>query len=167
MNKDDIQLLYRYNRWANATILTAVAPLSAEDFSRKLGGSFPSMRETLVHIMGAEWIWLRRWKGVSPPALLNAAEFPDLNSIKRRWPEIETEQMDFVAAITDASLQQSLKYVNLKGQPFEYPLGRAMQHLVNHGSYHRGQVTNFLRQLGAQPVATDLLVYFDVEGKLA
>ena len=167
MNRDDIQLLYRYNRWANATILKAVAPLSAEDFSRKLGGSFPSVRETVVHIMGAEWIWLRRWKAVSPPALLSAAEFPDLNSIKRKWPEIETEQMDFVAGITDTALHQPLKYVNLKGQPFEYPLGCVMQHLVNHGSYHRGQVTNFLRQLGAQPVATDLLVYFDVEGKIA
>ena len=117
--------------------------------------------------MGAEWIWLRRWKGVSPPALLSAAEFPNLNSIKHRWPEIEAEQMEFVAGITDALLQQPLKYVNLKGQVFEYPLGREMQHLVNHGSYHRGQVTNFLRQLGAQPVATDLLVYFDVDGKLA
>jgi len=167
MNKDDIQLLYRYNGWANATILNAVAPLSMDDFSRKLGGSFPSVRETLVHIMGAEWIWLRRWKGVSPPALLSAAEFPNLNSIKHRWPEIEAEQMEFVAGITDALLQQPLKYVNLKGQVFEYPLGREMQHLVNHGSYHRGQVTNFLRQLGAQPVATDLLVYFDVDGKLA
>ena len=93
MNKDDVQLLYRYNRWANATILNAVAPLSKDDFSRKLGGSFPSVRETLVHIMGAEWIWLRRWKGVSPPALLSAAEFPDLLSIKHRWPEIEAEQM--------------------------------------------------------------------------
>lgn len=165
MNKDDIQLLYRYNRWANATILKAVTPLSAEDLSRKLGGSFPSVRETLVHIMGAEWIWLTRWKDVSPPALLSAADFPDLNSIKSRWPEIETEQMNFVAAVTDASLQQPLKYVNLKGLPYEYPLGRVMQHVVNHGSYHRGQVTNFLRQLGAEPVATDLLVYFDVESK--
>jgi len=167
MNKDDVQLLYRYNRWANATILNAVAPLSKDDFSRKLGGSFPSVRETLVHIMGAEWIWLRRWKGVSPPALLSAAEFPDLSSIKHRWHEIEAEQMEFVAGMTDALLQQPLKYVNLKGQVFEYPLGREMQHLVNHGSYHRGQVTNFLRQLGAQPVATDLLVYFDVDGKPA
>ena len=167
MNKDDIQLLYRYNRWADATILNAVAPLSKDDFSRKLGGSFPSVRETLVHIMGAEWIWLRRWKGVSPPALLSAAEFPDLISIKHRWPEIEAEQMEFVAGMTDALLQQPLKYVNLKGQLFEYPLVRVMQHLVNHGSYHRGQVTNFLRQLGAQPIATDLLVYFDVDGKLA
>jgi uncharacterized damage-inducible protein DinB len=166
VTKEDIQLLYRYNRWANATVFKAVTPLSAEELSRKLGGSFPSIRETLVHIMGAEWIWLRRWKGVSPPALLNAAEFPDLGSIKARWPEIENEQMDFVAQITDASIRDPLKYVNLKGQSYQYPLGRTMQHLVNHGTYHRGQVTNFLRQLGAQPVATDLLVYFDVEGKI-
>src|SRR5439155_24582247 len=100
MNKDDIQLLYRYNRWANATILKAVAPLSAEDFSRKLGGSFPSVRETVVHIMGAEWIWLRRWKAVSPPALLSAAEFPDLISIKLKWSDIDTVQMVFVVGIT-------------------------------------------------------------------
>jgi uncharacterized damage-inducible protein DinB len=166
MNRDDIQLLYRYNRWANATVLKSVAPLSAEQLSRKLGGSFPSIRETLVHIMGAEWIWLRRWKGTSPTALLNAAEFPDLDSIKARWPEIEGEQMEFVSQVTDASLNETLKYINLKGQTYLYPLGRTMQHLANHGSYHRGQVTNFLRQQGVQPVSTDLLVYFDVDGKV-
>src|SRR5436853_6130591 len=166
MNKEDIQLLYSYNRWANATVLKSVAPLSAEEFSGKIGGSFPSVRETLVHILGAEWIWLRRWKGTSPTALLSAAEFPDLNSIKARWPDIEGEQMDFVSQITDASLKEPLKYVNLKGQTYQYPLGRVMQHLVNHGSYHRVQVTNFLRQLVAEPVRTNVLVYFDVDGKV-
>jgi uncharacterized damage-inducible protein DinB len=166
MNKEDIQLLYRYNKWANATMLKCVAPLGDDQLSRKLGGSFPSIRETLVHIMGAEWIWLRRWKGTSPTALLNAAEFTDLDSVKARWPEVENEQMEFVSQVTDASLKEPLKYTNLKGQTYQYPLGRTMQHLVNHGSYHRGQVTNFLRQLGAQPVATDLLVYFDVDGKV-
>src|SRR2546427_13234533 len=126
MNKDDIQLLYRYNRWANATIVKAVAPLTAEDFSRKLGGSFPSVRDTLVHIMGAEWIWLKRWKGVSPPALLSTADFPDLASIKAEWPEIETEQRDFIVQVTDASLKEPLKYVNLKGLSYQYPLGQVM-----------------------------------------
>jgi uncharacterized damage-inducible protein DinB len=115
--------------------------------------------------MGAEWVWLQRWKGVSPKALLNAAEFPDLVSIKPRWQEIESEQMDFVGEVTDSSLSGPLRYVNLKGQASEYPLGRVMQHLINHGSYHRGQVTNFLRQLGAQPASTDLLVYLEVEGR--
>src|SRR5436853_7812584 len=118
MNKEDIQLLYSYNRWANATVLKSVAPLSAEEFSGKLGGSFPSVRETLVHIMGAEWIWLQRWKGVSPKALLSAAEFPDLDSIKVRWREIEREQMEFVGQTTDSSLKAPLKYDNLKSQTF-------------------------------------------------
>src|SRR6058998_1888640 len=104
MNKDDIQMLYRYNRLANATILNAVAPLSMDDFSRKLGGSFPCVRDTLVHIMGAEWIWLRRWKGASPRALLAASEFPDLQAVKARWLEIEAEQMEFVHQVTEASL---------------------------------------------------------------
>jgi uncharacterized damage-inducible protein DinB len=165
ISKQDIEFLYRYNRWANRTVQETVGALTFDQFNQKLGGSFPSVRETLVHLMGAEWIWLQRWKGVSPKALLNAAEFPDLDSIKTRWRDIEREQMDFVGQVTDSSLEQPLRYVNLKGQTFEYPLGRALQHLVNHGSYHRGQVTNFLRQLGAQPVATDLLVYFEVEAK--
>src|SRR5206468_160101 len=128
MNKDDIQLLYRYNRWANATILNAVAPLSMDDFSRKLGGSFPSVRETLVHIMGAEWIWLRRWKGVSPPALLSAAEFPNLNSIKHRWPEIEAEQMEFVAGIRDAP---RILVLQNSGCVPESPCAAALNPLVN------------------------------------
>jgi uncharacterized damage-inducible protein DinB len=165
ISKEDIEFLYRYNRWANETVLKTVGALTLDQFNQKLGGSFPSVRETLVHLMAAEWIWLRRWKGESPKALFSAAEFPDLSSIKTRWKEIESEQMEFVGQVTDTSLKGPLRYVNLKGDSLEYPLGRAMQHLVNHGSYHRGQVTNFLRQLGAQPAATDLLVYFEVEGK--
>ena len=165
ISKEDIEYLYKYNRWANNTILKTVAGLTPDQLNQKLGGSFPSVRETLVHIVGAEWVWLQRWKnGTSPKALLSAADFPDLDSIRTRWQQIEHEQREFVEQATDSSLKAPLKYVNLKGQTFEYPLGRAMQHLINHGSYHRGQVTNFLRQLGAQPAATDLLVYFDVEG---
>jgi uncharacterized damage-inducible protein DinB len=164
MNKQEIELLYRYNRWANATQLKAAAALSPEQLTKKLGGSFPSVLETLVHIMGAEWIWLMRWKGTSPPALLPASEFRDLNAVKAKWREIEADQTDFIGTVTEAALQVPLKYVNTKGQPYEYPLGRVMQHLVNHGSYHRGQLTNFLRQLGAEPAPTDLLVYFDTVG---
>src|SRR5438067_1855616 len=148
ISKEDIEQLYKYNRWANGAVLKTVAAVSTEQFNQKLGGSFPSVRETLVHLMAAEWIWLRRWKGESPAALLAAAEFPNFDTIKAKWREIEVEQSDFINQLTDHSLKAPLRYKNLKGDSFEYPLGRAMQHLVNHGTYHRGQVTNFLRQLG-------------------
>jgi uncharacterized damage-inducible protein DinB len=62
MLKDDIQLLYEYDRWANNRVLRVVSALSAEEFTRELGGSFHSVRGTLVHIVGSEWGWLTCWK---------------------------------------------------------------------------------------------------------
>ena len=62
MTNDDIQLLYEYDRWANNSVLQAVSTLSVEEFTRDLGGSFRSVRDTLVHIIGGEWGWLTIWK---------------------------------------------------------------------------------------------------------
>src|SRR5205085_12276833 len=95
MNKADIQQLYRYNKWANGVVITSVTPLSTDEFTRQLGGSFPSVRDTLAHIMAAEWLWLRRWKGVSPRALFDASELPNLEPVKLKWSELETEQTAF------------------------------------------------------------------------
>jgi uncharacterized damage-inducible protein DinB len=66
MIKDDIQLLFEYDRWANHRVLQAVSALKVEQFTRDLGGSFRSVRDTLVHIMGGEWAWLTYWKEVAP-----------------------------------------------------------------------------------------------------
>ena len=66
MTKDDIQLLCEYDRWANNRVLQAVCTLSAEESTRDLGGSFGSVRDTLVHIIGGEWGWLTYWKEPSP-----------------------------------------------------------------------------------------------------
>ena len=56
MTKDDIQMLYEYDRWANKRVLQAASALSTEQFTRDLGGSICSIRDTLVHIIGGEWI---------------------------------------------------------------------------------------------------------------
>ena len=52
----DISKLFAYNRLANARTLDPVSRLTAEDYGRTLGGSFPSVKETLAHIYAAEWI---------------------------------------------------------------------------------------------------------------
>ena len=62
----DIQLLYEYDRWANNRVLQAVSTLSVEEFTRDLGGSFRSVRDTLVHIIGGEWGWFTIWKEPAP-----------------------------------------------------------------------------------------------------
>ncbi len=161
MSTQDIRVLYEYNRWANAQTLAAVSALTAEQFTRNLSSSFPSVRDTLVHILSAEWIWLKRWLGISPPAMLPAKDFPAPEAVCKRWAEIEREQTDFIDSLTEEMLVRRISYLNTKGERWEYALGQMLQHVVNHSTYHRGQIATMLRQLGQVPAPTDFLMFFD------
>lgn len=161
MTPDEIRLLYDYNSWANHRILDAASALTDEQLTRDLGSSFRSVRDTLVHIMGAEWVWLERWwHGRSPTALLPAAEYSNLTSVRAHWAEIERDLLGFVAGLTAADLARVYEYRTTQGTPSANPLWQMLQHLINHGTYHRGQVTAMLRQSGAKAVATDLIVFY-------
>lgn len=160
-----MQLLYEYNSWANRRILQACEPLTPEQFTKNLGSSFPSLRDTLAHIYGAEWIWLERWNGRTPAGgLPAAADFPDLASLRARWEERERELNAFVSALTNERLNADVETRTLDGTRYAQPLWQMMQHLVNHGSYHRGQVTAMLRQLGQKGVSTDLIRFYRERG---
>ncbi len=166
MTKDDIRLLYEYDRWANNRVLQAASALSAEQFTRDLGGSFRSVRDTLVHIIGGEWGWLAFWKEPSPGSafltdlwdrhdvLFNPDGFPNIASVKSKWAEVEREQVEFINGVTDESLKKVLPISTT-----EVSLANLMQHLANHSTYHRGQVASMMRQLRAEPMATDFHVF--------
>jgi uncharacterized damage-inducible protein DinB len=158
---NDIRQLFDYNPWAGHRALTAASTLATDDFLRPMGNSFSSVRDTLAHILGAEWVWLERWQGRSPEALLDPAVFPTVQSLESRWKIVEREQMQFIEALTPQRLREELAYINLRGQRYSYPLWQQLVHVVNHSSYHRGQITTLLRQLGAEAASTDFLVYFD------
>ena len=157
---ETVRLLYDYTRWADARMLDAVSSLSPEQWTKDLGSSLKSARDTVVHIASAQWIWFTRWKGESPTAMWTSADYPTQGSIRERWQSLSAQVASFVAQQSEESLKQPLPYKNLKGQPMTYPLGHLMLHVVNHSTYHRGQVTTLMRQLGAQPVSTDLVLYY-------
>ncbi len=165
MRLDDIRTLYSYNWWATHLLLEASRPLSASAFTRDLRTSHGSLRGTLVHTLWAEWIWLQRWRGTSPKQMFRQDQFPDVDAIEARWAEVERDRGDFIAGLTDEHLLARISYENLEGQRWEYALGHMMQHVVNHSTYHRGQVVTLLRQLGQRSPATDFLVFFDVVGR--
>ena len=163
MNKQDVEYLYEYNRWANARVLDTVSKLTPEQFSRDLQSSHRSVRDTLAHILAAEWIWLERWKGVSPNALLTPSDFPTVESFRTRFAVVEGDYTEFINGVTTGSLATVIAYTNTRGEEWAYPLGQMLQHVMNHSSYHRGQVTTMLRQLGAEVNPVDLLVFMDVK----
>jgi uncharacterized damage-inducible protein DinB len=160
MTPDEIRSLYDYNAWANHRSLQAASALTAEQFTKSLGNSFSSVRDTLAHIYGAEWVWLERFQGRSPSSLPDTTQFADVASLQERWAEHETRLLTFVRGLKQSDLDRVLEYKTLKFGVYRNPLWESMQHLVNHGTYHRGQVTTMLRQLGAQPIATDLMHFY-------
>ncbi len=153
--------LYAFNRWANDRILSAAESLSPEELRRDLGGSFSSLWGTLVHIFGVEWLYPQRWKGVSPAALPRPEQFADLAALQAFWNEVRSDQQQFIDRLNEQLLQQPVEYVNSHGEKFSYPLVDQMRHLVNHSTYHRGQVALQLRLLNKEPLATDYLLYLD------
>ncbi len=159
MDKDDLGRLLEYTVWANRRILRAAATLTVEQFRRDLGSSHGGVRGTLTHILGGEWIWLERWKGVSPARLLDEGEFPDVIALRDRWKAVEQHRSAWFEALKEKDVAAAVRYTSTEGRSFEAPLWQLVQHAVNHSTYHRGQVTTLLRLLGAKPQVTDLVVW--------
>lgn len=155
-----VQLLYAYNRWANGQLLDAAAMLPHEAVVRDLGASYQSVCATLRHILWGEWLWLGRWQEC-PSTGPSPLECPDLNALRTRWREVQREQVEFLQQRTAADLERLIGYENPPGTRWTYTLGQMLQHVVNHSTYHRGQVAAMLRQLGTVPPPTDYLVFFD------
>jgi uncharacterized damage-inducible protein DinB len=116
-------------------------------------------------MLWSEWIWLQRWRGASPKRVFTEDELPDLQAIEARWRDLDRDRQNFLEGLTDDRLHARLSYENLKGERWEYSLVHMMQHVVNHSSYHRGQVVTLLRQLGQAPPPTDFLVFLDEGGR--
>ena len=160
MSPDETRLLYDYNAWANRRVLSAAEKLTAQQFLNPLHSSFTSVRDTLAHIYGAEWAWLERFQGRTPAALPSAEEFRDIAGLRAKWLEQEERLLTFVRGLSQADLDREMEYKTFKFGLYRNPLWQSMQHVVNHGTYHRGQVTTLLRQLGAQPILTDLMHFY-------
>ena len=164
MHLHDIHNLFEYNYWANHRILGVVETMQTDQILKDLGSSHGGIHGTLVHMMGAEEIWIRRWKGESPASFYTASEFPTFEAVANRWEMVEMEMMGFCHMLKiEEDLKQIISYKDLKGNPYSQPLWQLMQHLANHSTYHRGQIVTMMRQLGTKPVGTDLVSYFRLQ----
>lgn len=165
MNLSEIQHLYTYTEWANKLVMdSAETQVSPEQLLRNVQISHKSIFETLLHMAGAEWIWLERWYGNSPMGadawsewtIERCDSFPQLRT---KWQAIVEKRQAYLAGLSDADLPRDLGFKRLNGEQYSLPLVQQMLHVVNHATLHRGQVVGMIRQLGITPPATDLLFY--------
>lgn len=163
MQPEDLRKLYDYNEWANARVFASLRALEPERLRARIESSFPSPLATLAHIVAAEWVWLSRWRGHSPSSVPSWLEEPELEDLRSRLAAVESERAGLLQGLSSADVEASLAYRTIDGESHEDRLLDLLLHVVNHSSYHRGQLTTMLRQLGTHPVATDYIVFLREE----
>ena len=164
MNLTDMRHLFDYTEWANDLAMDAAAQLSDENLRRDVSISHKSIFGTLLHMAGAEWIWLERWNGRSPAKdkawlLWTTDSCADLAMLKERWRDLIDDRSKFISELDEERLAAELPFKLLSGDPSSMRLVDQMQHVANHATLHRGQIVGMIRQLGIEPPSTDLLFY--------
>jgi uncharacterized damage-inducible protein DinB len=159
MNIQDIQLIYKYNSWANKRILKAAADVTEEQFLAPASYPHGGLRSTLTHVLFAEWIWRTRWQGESPTMRINPADFPTFDSLQTRWLKEEIVLNSFLDNLTNEKLNAPFHFRNTRGDELEHILWHAMIHVVNHGTQHRGEAAAMLTEFNHSPGDTDFTVF--------
>jgi len=160
MKADEIRTLYEFNEWANRKFIEAVQSISEEKYSMKIKSSFASIRETIAHIVSSEWIWLQRWLGNNPSAPPDWSDKPSIKPLVEKLNEVEAERNKFLFNLKDEDLNKLLIYNLLSGKTQQNILQEVLQHVVNHSTYHRGQLATLFRQIDEKPPSTDLITFY-------
>ena len=161
MTFESLQTLLEYHYWARDRLLVAVDALTEEQLRRPLGNSFSSVFDTVVHLYGADWIWRSRWNGESPMALPKPELYDDLANVRAAWQDEQERIRAIVNRLGPEGILRPIEYTGWDGRRQAQPFWQMLQHLVNHGSYHRGQITTMLRQLEMPPAKSlDLIAFY-------
>jgi len=161
----------RYNQWVNRRLYDKVQLLSAAEITKDRGAFFGSILGTLNHILVGDMFWLRRFsssklckqvlapiRDMPMPTSLRDVLFDDTQTLQTKREEMDALILDFSQTWNDAMLASPIRYRNMAGEKHQQPLGALLQHLFNHQTHHRGQITTLLFQAGIDPEATDLIM---------
>src|SRR5436190_1456737 len=136
MTLEEAQTLLEFHYWARDRMLAAVDLLTADQYTKDLGNSFKSVRDTVAHIYFAEWAWYSRWIGSSPDKFPPYEEFPDVATIRSVWRDQEHTVRLFVGTLGEKNFERVFDYKLLSGKPSRSTFHHMLQHMVNHASYH-------------------------------
>src|SRR5215210_3001651 len=150
--------LLLYTLWADRVALDAAQGVSPEGLTREAGVSFGSLLGTLSHILGSQRRWLARLTGQQ--AVAGDPTVAGFEGLAAAWAETASQLEFFLASLTEEQLAAEITWTNGQGEAVTRPLWQPVCHMVNHSTYHRGQVVSLLRQLGYQPPATDMIDFF-------
>lgn len=156
MNADAFRHFYDYHFAQNRKIWDSyVIQLSAEQFTQGVDYSRGSIRDQLFHLMSVDDAWFSGLRGIEIAEPLNPADFPDRESIRAHWDNVEHNMRDYLAKLRDDMLFEK----PLDGEDKDLILWQVLLHVVNHGTDHRAQLLRLLNDLGVQTTYQDYIFY--------
>jgi uncharacterized damage-inducible protein DinB len=166
MEKNDLILLFEYNRWANAKVMAASKKLMPGQLFAPAPVSFGSVMGSLAHILSAERIWrMRMQEGISLSHQITAADFTGLDDLATQWQAEESKMKDFVESLRNEDMGRWVEYTRTNGETEGSTLWRVLVHVVNHGTQFRGEAGAALSGFGNSPGDLDLLLYMRESGQ--
>jgi uncharacterized damage-inducible protein DinB len=156
---NDLETLFDYGYWANRKLFQTMSELTPERFTQPVADNHGSIRNTMVHMLSAEWGWLDRCGGPERGAPLDPADFPTAATVVDTWKKVEASMREFLSSLRDDDLARNVEFAIGGTEKRIMPVGELLQHAANHGVHHRGQVSLRLRMLGYNPDNFDLLLY--------
>jgi uncharacterized damage-inducible protein DinB len=146
-------------KWADEVMLDALLHVPPAKAREDLGNSFGGMFDTLNHVYLAELVWFERIQGRNK-RMADLVSPADTNSLAEAWPELHRMWLDWADPRSAGDWNGPFTFRNNAGTESTFPYWQIVVHLVNHGSYHRGQFATLLRQSGITPPGTDLITYY-------
>jgi uncharacterized damage-inducible protein DinB len=156
--QDDFASLFAYNRWADRRILDACRWLTAEQYAAEPAPGWSSVRSSIVHIAVVTDGWLRVLAGESVETAATEAELPTVDDAARLLERADRTLGDLLPSLSPEQLTMP-RTLRGRGRSATLPPWAVLRHIVNHSTYHRGQVAAKLKRLGAEPPATDLFFW--------
>ena len=149
-----------YNLWANRMMTDAVLQLPEADQHHLLSSSFPSLYTTILHMWDAESIWWQRLKLHERLVIPSEAYNPTIQEAVSGLINQSTQWEEWVNQASDLQLRHVFAYQNSRREQFKQPVAQMLQHVFNHGTYHRGQLVTMMRTLGHTRIpATDYILW--------
>jgi uncharacterized damage-inducible protein DinB len=156
--------LVAFHHWRVARLCEVLTTLDEKTVTTPTPGSFATLGKLVAHAIGAEQIWFERIERARRGEPSASISFPtlaegDAATLAAIWQSQALHWVSFADELTEADLAQSLHYQNLKGDTFSTPLDQILLHVLNHASYHSGQIVLIYRMLGLGGVSTDLIAF--------
>lgn len=148
--------MFAYDAWATGATLTSIESVTVE---KRSAPAFVRLVQIAAHIQVAKGVWMDRLHLRPPPARIEFFPSWSIEHIRETGIELERQWSSYLDAIHDIDLDNPITYTSSEGAKYESTVDEIMTHVVNHGTYHRGQIARLVSECGGQRASTDFILY--------